>query len=134
MIKSEPDAYGWDHLLAEKQGRWDGVRNYAARNHLRSMKLGDWAFFYHSGKKREVVGICEVVVEHYPDPTASSGDFSAVDFSPVQAFNVPVSLKTIKADEALSEMVLVRSPRLSVQPVQPAEFRRVLSLGKTKAP
>jgi len=134
LIKSEPEEYGWQHLVDDGKGRWDGVRNYAARNHLREMKCGDWALFYHSGRTREVVGICEVVTEHYPDPTAEKGDFSAVDFAPVKEFVEPVTLQAVKNEPKLAEMVLVRSPRLSVQPVRAAEFRLVLSLGKTQAP
>jgi predicted RNA-binding protein with PUA-like domain len=132
LIKSEPEEYGWDHLVRDRVGRWDGVRNYSARNHLRAMKLGDIALVYHTGKHKEVVGLAEVVKEHYPDPSATKGDFSAVDFSPVKQLVEPVTLKAIKEQTTLSQMVLVRSPRLSVQPVQPAEFREVMKMANTK--
>lgn len=134
LIKSEPDEYGWEHLVRDEVGRWDGVRNFAARNHLRAMKLGDWALFYHTGKSREVVGIAEVAKEHYPDPSATKGDFSAVDFRPLVALEQPVSLQVIKAEPSLAEMLLVRSPRLSVQPVEAAAFKKILKMAKTSMP
>lgn len=132
LLKTEPEEYSWDRLVREKRGRWDGVRNFSARNHMRAMKVGDLAFIYHTGKEKSVVGVAEIATEHYPDPTATGGDFSAVDVIPRQKLSQPVSLKVVKADESLKEMVLARSPRLSVQPVAPAEFRKILSLGKTK--
>lgn len=111
---------------------WDGVRNFSARNHMRAMKLGDYAFFYHTGKEKSVVGVVEVCREHYPDPTAEKGDFSAIDVKPVKKLATPVSLAEIKAEPKLAEMVLVRRARLSVQPVTAEEFKKVLSMGKTK--
>jgi predicted RNA-binding protein with PUA-like domain len=132
LIKTEPDTYAWSDFLKDKSGRWDGVRNFSARNHLRAMKLGDYALFYHTGKERRVVGIAEVKREYYPDPTATKGDFSSVDFCPVTALSEPVSLSTIKADKRFEEMKLVRSPRLSVQPVTSAEFRAIIKMGATE--
>jgi predicted RNA-binding protein with PUA-like domain len=132
LLKTEPEQYSWDRLTKEKKGMWDGVRNFSARNHMRAMKLGDHAFFYHTGKEKSVVGIVEVCREHYPDPTAEKGDFSAIDVKPIQKLTQPVSLATIKAEPKLAEMVLVKRVRLSVQPVTAAEFEKVLSLGKTK--
>lgn len=111
---------------------WDGVRNYSARNHLREMKVGDFALFYHTGKEKAVVGVAEIVREHYPDPTADAGDFSAVDVKPVKALTEPVTLSRIKSDQALSEMILVKRARLSVQPVLASEFKKILSMGKTQ--
>ncbi len=130
LIKSEPEEYGWEHLVRDGVGRWDGVRNYSARNNLRAMKCGDIAFVYHTGKHKEVVGLAEVVKEHYPDPSASKGDFSAVDFSPLIELKKPVTLKSIKEEPALAQMMLVRSPRLSVQPVLLQEFRHILTMAK----
>lgn len=131
LLKTEADEYGWEHLLAEGTGRWDGVRNYAARNQLRAMKQGDWAFFYHTGKERRVVGVVEVAQEHYPDPTATEGDWSVVEVRPVALLPRAVSLAEIKADERLADMVLVQSSRLSVQPVTREQFSRVLLLGES---
>lgn len=131
LLKTEPETFSWDDFLKDETGRWDGVRNFSARNHLRAMKIGDYALFYHTGKEKRIVGIAEVKREHYPDPSATKGDFSAVDFLPVKAFTEAVGLKAIKADQRFTEMKLVRSPRLSVQPVLPEEFFAILSLGAT---
>lgn len=132
LIKTEPEEYSWEDFTKDARGRWDGVRNFAARNNLRKMRVGDWAFFYHTGKERRVVGVAEVKNEHYPDPTAQKGDFSSVDFGPLVPLVRPVTLQEIKKEEALNEMTLVRSPRLSVQPVRSDEFRRVLRMGQTR--
>jgi len=134
LLKTEPDVYGWQHLLEQQIGRWDGVRNRVARNQLRRMKLGDLAFFYHTGKERRIVGLVEVVKEHYPDPTAHGADFSCVDVKPVCALSRPVTLAEVKADPTLQEMVLVKSARLSVQPVTSAQFNYILALGDTRLP
>lgn len=132
LLKTEPETYSWERLVEEKRGRWDGVRNFSARNHLRQMKKGDYAFFYHTGKEKAVVGVIEIVREHYPDPTAEKGDFSAVDVKPVKKLVVPVTLGAIKNEESLHEMVVVRRARLSVQPVLADEFQKILAMGKTK--
>jgi predicted RNA-binding protein with PUA-like domain len=131
LVKSEPFEYSYEDLEKEGQTMWDGIRNYAARKHLRGMKLDDLVLFYHSRKGLEVVGICKVVKEFYPDPTAEKGDWSVVDVVPVKRFNKPVSLKTIKATPELAEMPLVRIGRLSVMPLTQAEFEKVLELGET---
>lgn len=131
LVKSEPDEYGFPDLQAEGTGCWDGVRNYAARNHLRSMKVGDLVLFYHSRKGLEVVGICKVVQEAYPDPTSEKGDWSAVDMTAVRPLSKPVPLNTIKANPKLQEMPLVRIGRLSVMPVTEVEFREILKMGET---
>jgi predicted RNA-binding protein with PUA-like domain len=133
-MKSEPDVYSWEKLCADGRGTWDGVRNFSARNHLRAMKLGDYAFFYHSNIGREVVGVVEVVREHYPDATAKAGDWSVVDVTPLVAFHRPVTLASIRAEARLSGMALVKKPRLSVQPVSPEEFAAILELGETSLP
>lgn len=125
LMKSEPDVYGWPKLVAEKRGRWDGVRNPVAARNLKHMKVGDRAFFYHSNIGKEVVGIMEIVREHYPDPSDSTGKWVAVDVKPVTAAKTPATLAAIKAEPRLAEMALVRYARLSVQPVKPAEWKLV---------
>jgi predicted RNA-binding protein with PUA-like domain len=131
LIKSEPFKYPWSRLVEEGKTFWDGVRNFEARNNLRAMKVGDLALFYHSNEGLAVVGIAEVVKTAYPDPT-SDEDWSVVDFTPKKPLQRPVTLEEIKGDPKLSKMALVRRSRLSVTPVEPDEFSRVLSLGKTK--
>lgn len=131
LVKSEPDVYGYDQLVAEGRGRWDGVRNYQARNNLRAMRAGDLCLFYHSNIGLAVVGLARVAREHYPDPTAEKGDWSAVDLEPVKALNRPVSLAEIKAHPALQNFGLVRNGRLSVMPASFDEFSIILALGET---
>jgi len=132
LIKSEPSVYAFNQLKKDGLTSWDGVRNFEARNNLRAMKKGDLAFFYHSNEGKEIVGIAKVVKEAYQDRTTDE-DWSAVDFAPVKALSVPVTLAEAKSDKLLSQMALVRRGRISVTPVTPAEFERVLALGKTKA-
>ena len=134
LMKSEPFKYAWEDLLRDERTYWDGVRNYEARNHLASMKEGDLAFFYHSNKGKEIVGIVEIVSAPYPDPTTEDDRWVVVDVVPRVAFTEPVSLATIKQDPALEDFQLVRRSRLSVIPVTPAEFRHVAKLGRTKIP
>ena len=134
LMKSEPFKYAWDELVKDGRTYWDGVRNYEARNNLAAMKKGDLALYYHSNEGKEVVGICEIVGESYPDPTSDDERWVVVDVAPRVPFTEPVSLATIKADPALSEIALVRRGRLSVVPITPAEFRHVAKLGKTKVP
>ncbi|MBK7936158.1 MAG: EVE domain-containing protein [Lewinellaceae bacterium] len=132
LVKSEPDVYGYDQLVKDGRTRWDGVRNYQARNNLRAMKTGDLCLFYHSNIGLEVVGIARVLTEHYPDPTADKGDWSSVDLEPFISFTRPVSLQQIKNHPALQQLGLVRNGRLSVMPVSFDEFSTLLSLGDTK--
>jgi predicted RNA-binding protein with PUA-like domain len=132
LVKSEPFKYPFASLLKDKRTTWDGVRNFEARNHLRSMKLGDLLLFYHSNEGKEIVGVAKVARTAYADPTATEGDWVAVDVAPVKALVTPVTLATIREDNKLGEMLLLRRSRLSVVPVTPAEFKRVLELGKTK--
>ena len=131
LVKSEPDVYGFDHLVKDGKTRWDGVRNYQARNNLRAMKVGDLCLFYHSNIGLEVVGVAKVVTEHYPDPTAEKGDWSSVDLAPVKPFKRPVTLAEIKNHPALQQLLLVRNARLSVMPVSFDEFSVILQLGQT---
>jgi predicted RNA-binding protein with PUA-like domain len=130
IVKSEPGAYAWSQLAKDGVTAWTGVRNFAARNHLRSMKSGDGVFFYHSGEEKSVVGLAQVVKEAYPDPTTTEGDWSCVDLAPARALAKPVTLAAIKADKILKEMVLARQSRLSVSPVKETEFKRLLKLAE----
>jgi len=132
LVKSEPEAYSWSGLLKDGQTAWTGVRNFAARNHLRGMKAGDRVLFYHSGGEKSVVGLARVTRAAYPDPTAGEGDWSAVDLAPVKALAKPVTLTRIKADKILKEMKLVKQSRLSVMPVFTEQFTRLLELAETK--
>jgi predicted RNA-binding protein with PUA-like domain len=132
LVKSEPDAYSFDDLKRDKQTRWDGVRNFSARNNLRTMKAGDLVLFYHSGEGKEVVGIARVMRGAYADPSAKGEDWSAVDIEPVRDLDEPVPLATMKADPALADMVFLKQPRLSVAELSAVHFKRILTLGKTK--
>ncbi len=130
LIKSEPDVYSWEQFVKEEKTMWNGVRNYAARNHLRAMKKGDLAFWYHSNVGKEIVGIAKVVKENYKDPTATEGDWSAVDFKPHKKLLKSVSLEQIKTNKNLQNMPLVKIGRLSVSPVSLAEFEIIMSLSE----
>jgi predicted RNA-binding protein with PUA-like domain len=132
LVKSEPDAFGWDQQVAHGVEPWTGVRNYAARNNLRAMRCGDLAFFYHSNTGLEIVGVVRVEREAYPDPTATKGDWSCVDMRAVGPMPVPVTLAQMKADPALADMALLRQGRLSVAPVTEAEWRHICRLGGFK--
>lgn len=127
LMKSEPDAYSWDDLVKQGVGTWDGVRNYAARLNLMGMKKGDWAFFYHSNIGKEIVGIVEIVAEHFPDATDETGKWVVVQVKPVKKLKKSVSLAAIKADARLEKFELVRLSRLSVSKVTKEEFDIVLS-------
>ena len=133
-MKSEPFKYAWEELVKDGQTYWDGVRNYEARNNLAAMKKGDLAFYYHSNKGKEIVGIAEIVGDAYPDPTAEDPQWVVVDIAPVVPFTRFVTLAEIKADPNLEDIALVRRGRLSVVPITPAEFKYVAKLGKTKIP
>ena len=128
LLKSEPDVYSWDQLVAEGETVWNGVRNNAARLNLRAMKEGDEAFFYHSNIGKEVVGICRISREAYPDPTDESGQWVAVSVQPVRKLANPVTLAAMKAEPALAEFQLIRQSRLSVVPVRDEEWARVLGM------
>ena len=128
LLKSEPGCWSWVDQVRESVTEWDGVRNHQANNNMKAMRRGDRCFFYHSVDAKEVVGVVEVVKEHYPDPTDSSGRFGMVDVKAVIPVKQPVSLKQIKEDPALEDMQLVRQSRLSVSPVTAAEWRRICAL------
>lgn len=132
LVKSEPSAYSWDDLVKEKQTCWSGVRNYAARLHLRNMKKGDEVLFYHSNEGTDIVGIAKVAKESYKDPTTDDDRWVAVDLKPHKKLKSPVSLATIKKDKRLSDMALVRIGRLSVQPVTEKEWSAVMELAGEK--
>ncbi len=132
LVKSEPSTYSWDQLEKDKQTFWDGVRNYAARIHLRNMKKGDEVLFYHSNEGTEIVGIAKVVKEAYQDPTTDDTNWVAVDLKPVKKIKKPVSLSQVKAEPRLKNMALVRLGRLSVQPVTDEEWEIVMEMGGMK--
>lgn len=133
LIKSEPFKYSWEKFVKDKKAVWDGVRNYAARNNLRSMKKGDQAFFYHSNEGLCIVGIAKVVKEHYQDPTTDETAWLAVDFAPLKALKRPVTLAEIKASVPLKDMQLLRLARLSVSAVTKEEFEFILKMSEQKA-
>ena len=130
LVKQEPSAYSWDDFVRDGRTAWTGVRNFQARNSLRSMKAGDRVLFYHSVTDKAVVGEAEVVRESYPDPTASEGNWVAVDLKPVKALPRRVPLEEIKTDTRLAGLALVRSPRLSVMPVTAQEYRAIAALAR----
>lgn len=132
LYKSEPFKWSWAQQVAagEKGTLWDGVRNHLAKKNLMAMKLGDRGFFYHSNEGLEIVGIVEVIREHYPDPTAEPGEpWVVVDVKAVRPLPRPVSLAEVKATPALAQMSLVTSMRLSVQPVTDAEWALICRMG-----
>ena len=130
LMKSEPDAYSWDDLVAEGEGTWDGVRNHRAANNLRAMKVGDEAFFYHSNIGLEIVAIMKISQAGLTDPSDPEGKWAAVKVKPVKKLKRPVTLKEIKADPALAEMELIKQSRLSVGVVRPDEWEYILTLSR----
>ena len=132
LVKSEPSVYSFDQLAADKTTTWDGIRNYAARLHLRAMKKGEQVLFYHSNEGLSIVGIAKVVKEAYPDPGAAGADWVAVDLKAYKKLRNPVTLETIKKNKKLSSMALVRIGRLSVQPVTEEEWKIVMELANEK--
>lgn len=130
LVKQEPTAYSWDDFVKDGKTAWTGVRNFQARNNLRSMKAGDRVLFYHSVTDKAVIGEAEVVREAFTDPTATEGNWIAVELKPIKRLPRRVSLEEIKADKKLSQLALVRSPRLSVMPVTADEYRAILALSK----
>jgi predicted RNA-binding protein with PUA-like domain len=128
LMKSEPDVYGWDDLVQEAEGTWDGVRNHSAAINLRAMKLGDQAFFYHSNVGVEVVGIMTISQEWFIDPTDEKARFVAVKVKPARKLANPVPLKAVKANPKLADMDLVRLSRLSVGKVSLQEWEEILQM------
>ncbi len=131
LIKSEPYKWSWDDQVKKGVEHWDGVRNYQASNNMKAMNIGDLAFFYHSNEGKEIVGICEVVSDYYPDHTDEKGRFGMVDFKAVKPVNKPVTLAQIKADPKLADMALLKQSRLSVAPVRKNEWDYILKLSET---
>lgn len=131
LLKSEPDVFSWDMLVAKgaKGEPWTGVRNYTARNFMRAMRLGDRCFFYHSNEGLAVVGIAEVVALAHPDPEDTTGKWECVDVKAIAPMPRPVTLGDVKANPKLAAMSLVTSFRLSIQPVQPTEWAEVCRMG-----
>jgi predicted RNA-binding protein with PUA-like domain len=130
LLKSEPHVWGWDHQV--KKGapqEWDGVRNYAARNFMRQMKVGDLGFFYHSGDEKAIVGIARIAALAHPDSTSDDPQWECVDIEAVKPLPKPVSLAEVKATPALKDMALVKLSRLSVQPVTDAEWALICKMG-----
>ncbi|MCW1382850.1 EVE domain-containing protein [Novosphingobium sp. KCTC 2891] len=128
LMKSEPDVYSYDDLVAEGEGTWDGVRNHLAARNLRTMQVGDLAFFYHSNIGKEIVGVATISEGGITDPTDPEGKWAAVKVKPVAKVRNPVTLKTIKATEALADMDLLRLSRLSVSSVRPEEWALLLDM------
>jgi len=133
LMKSEPGAWSWDDQVKAGAAEWDGVRNYQAANNMKSMKIGDRAFFYHSVNEKRIVGIVEVVREYYPDPTDASGRFGMVDVRALHPLEAPVTLEQIKQEPRLAGLALIRQSRLSVMPIPEAAWRLICRLGKTAA-
>ena len=131
LFKSEPSTWSWDQQCAKGDigEEWDGVRNYQARNFMRQMNIGDLGFFYHSQKDKEIVGIVEVYANAHPDSTTDDARWECVDIRAVKPLNIPVTLEQIKSDPRLTEMVLVKNSRLSVQPVTAEEWAIIRGLG-----
>ena len=130
LMKSEPDAYSWDDLVAEKEGTWDGVRNYRARNNLRAMAVGDLAFFYHSNIGKEIAGVARISKAGLSDPSDDTGTWASVKLKPVTKLKRPVTLAAIKADPALAAIELLTQSRLSVSEVRPSEWDYILALSQ----
>ncbi|MFN3590077.1 MAG: EVE domain-containing protein [Spirosomataceae bacterium] len=128
LVKSEPFKYSWDTFVSLGRDHWDGVRNFQARNNLKAMAEGDLVLFYHSNEGKEVVGIAKVVREFYQDPTTDDTQWVVVDLEPVEKLPKTVSLATIKKDERLANISLIKQSRLSVMPIKKEEFDIILSI------
>jgi len=131
LIKSDPQDWSWDDQWKAKDKRthWDGVRNHQASNFMRKMQRGDRALFYHSGEQRRVVGVVEIVKACYADPSDETGKFGMVDVKAIEAMPEPVTLKQIKAEETLKDLLLVRNSRLSVMPIDATSWKRICKMG-----
>jgi len=130
ILKSEPFKYSWDQFVKDGETYWDGVRNYAARIHLRTMAIGDVCFFYHSNVGKEIVGIAEVIKTAYQDPTTDDDRWVAVDIKVLNPVKKPVSLAAMKAEKKLSKLELIRISRLSVSPVRKSEFDFIMKMSE----
>ncbi len=130
LLKTEPFTYSWNDLVRDKKSVWDGIRNYQARNYMAEMKKGDLALIYHTGSAKEVVGIARISKAAWPDP--ADKEWNVVELTPVNKLKNPVPLSVIKSDMALTDMVLLKNSRLSVQPVMRAEFDRIVAISENK--
>ena len=130
LMKSEPESYGWDRLVADGGTLWDGVRNHRAKMNLQAMKEGEQAFFYHSVTGKEIVGIVEIAKAGLKDPKDETGTWAAVEIKPVGKLERPVTLAEIKADASLTDIELLRQSRLSVAEIRPDEWDKILSMAK----
>lgn len=134
LVKTEPETFSWNDLVSKGTAMWDGVRNFQARNNIKQMKNGDLLLFYHTGKNPGIIALAEVVREHYPDPTASEGPWLVVDVKPVRPLKRFITLSEVKKNPELKNMILVNSPRLSVQPVKKEEFDILMNLENIDVP
>ncbi|MCX7729003.1 MAG: EVE domain-containing protein [Bacteroidia bacterium] len=132
LLKSEPYKYSWDQLLKDGSTFWDGVRNYQARKNLMSMRKGDKCLFYHSNEGLAIVGIAEVIKEHYPDPTDKTGKWVCVDIKPYKNLKKPITLQEIKTHSVLKNMQFIKQQRLSVSMVTEKEYEIICELGGIK--
>jgi predicted RNA-binding protein with PUA-like domain len=130
LVKTEAAVYSYDDLVKDKSTTWDGVRNYAARIHLKAMKKGDMAFIYHSVDEKQIIGIAKITKEWYPDP--GDNEWAVVEIAPSKKLNKPVTLAMVKANKRLQNMTLLKISRLSVQPVSKAEFDEVIAMSEVK--
>jgi predicted RNA-binding protein with PUA-like domain len=133
LMKTEPEEYAYEDLARDRRGVWDGVRNAWALQHLRTMRRGDLAFIYHTGKARQIVGVAEIVRAAYPDPKGDNEKHVVVDLAPKRKLPAPVLLATIKGDPRFADLLLVRSTRLSVMPVSVEQWRAICKLGGLSA-
>ena len=129
LVKSEPEKYSWTQFNKDGRAVWDGVRNYASRNNLRAMSVGDLVLYYHSNEGKDIVGIAKVIKESYQDPTTDDTNWVVVELAPVEALKNPVSLAQIKAEPSLKDIQLVRLSRLSVAAIKQEEFDKILEMG-----
>lgn len=129
LMKTEPRTYSFEDLLRDKKTRWDGVRNFQARNHLRNMKKGDIALIYHSGDVKAVVGVARIASEAYTEPTSDAGDWSQVDLEPLRALPQPVELQAIKLAKNLKDLPLIKQSRLSVMPINADHYEWIVNKG-----
>lgn len=130
LAKTEPEVYGWDDLADTDEAMWDGVRNYAARNNMQRMVVGDLVFIYHSGKRPAIVGTARVSQEHFNDPADSLGKWSAIKLKAEKRLDNPVFLSTIKESDAFAESSLVKNSRLSVHKLSKAQYENIIALSK----
>jgi predicted RNA-binding protein with PUA-like domain len=135
LVKSEPHTWSWDdQAKAGRKGTgWDGVKNAQASNNMKAMKKGDRCFFYHSGEEKQIVGIVEVIAEYHPDPKDATGKYGMVDVAAVEPLKTPVTLKQLKGEPSLGQLLVVRHSRLSVSPVDDASWQAICRMGGLKA-